>query len=108
MNDPFYDLRHYTEDEARIAIQNLFQKDVFIETLELFRPNVKVEKILKEYPRYNSIYDYQLSVAKDIVEYVIEHTTVSVEMKGWENLDRNKQDLFIANHRHSVFDTSLL
>lgn len=108
MNDPFYDLRHYTEDEARIAIQNLFQKDVFIETLELFRPNVKVDKILKEYPQYHTIYDFQLSVAKDFVEYFIDNTTFGVEMEGLENIDKNKQYLFIANHRDIVFDTSLL
>lgn len=108
MNDPFYSIRHYNEEEAIEAIQRIFNNETFIQTLSLFEPYVNVDKILKEYQNYNSIYDFQLSVAKNFVEYFIQKTTSGVTFKGIENLDLKKNYLFLANHRDIVFDTSIL
>ncbi|MDL2297114.1 1-acyl-sn-glycerol-3-phosphate acyltransferase [Bacteroidales bacterium OttesenSCG-928-B11] len=108
MDDYFSAIRPYSEKEATEAFKQLFQCEDFINALRLFEPKINVEKILKEAHNYQSIYDFQKAVAKDFVEYFIDETTAGVTFSGLENLDPNKNYLFLANHRDIVFDTALL
>lgn len=108
MNDPFFAIRHYTEEEAALAIRRIFENEVFVNALRFFEPNIDVDKIVNEVPKCKSIYDFQQMVAKDFVEFLIQHSTSGIDLKGLENLEKGKNYLFIANHRDIVFDTSIL
>lgn len=108
MKDPFLAIRPYNEEEAKDALQEIFKREEFIQALHLFEPNVSVFRILEESKHYKTVYDFQLSVAKDFVEYFIQNTTHGVELQGLENIDKDKSYLFLANHRDIVFDTSIL
>ena len=108
MKDSFHAIRPYNEKEASEALQDIFEKDAFIKALALFEPNISVERVMREFPNYKTIYDFQLSVAKDFVEYFIQNSTHGVEFEGLENVKKDESYLFLANHRDIVFDTAVL
>ena len=108
MEDTFHTIRPYNQQEAKSAMQHLFANDDFVKALQLFEPNIVVERVLREMPEYNCVYDFQLAIAKPFVEYFIQKTTKGVEFEGLEHLDKDKSYLFVANHRDIVFDTALL
>ncbi len=108
MEDPFSAIRHYSEKEAVEAIHRIFNHEDFLQTLHLFEPHINVQEQLKKYKSYTSIYDFQMGIAKDFVQYFIDKTTNGVTFSGLENLEKGKRYLFLANHRDIVFDTSIL
>ena len=108
MNDPFIAIRHYSEKEAIEAIHRVFNNEDFLQTLKAFEPNICVDGLRKRYKEYKSIYDFQIDLAKDFVQYFIEKTTAGVTFSGLENIDKNKSYLYLANHRDIVFDTAIL
>lgn len=108
MDDYFSSIKPYNEEEATEALKLLFKRDDFLHALRLFEPKINVDKIIEECHNYKTVYDFQLSVAKDFVEYFIENTTDGVSLSGLENIDPNQSYLFLANHRDIVFDTSVL
>ena len=108
MNDPFIAIRHYSEEEAIEAIHRIFNNEVFLQTLRFFEPYICVEEQLKKYKEYKTIYDFQMGIAKDFVQYFIDKTTDGVTLSGLQNIEKDKPYLFLANHRDIVFDTSIL
>ena len=108
MEDIFHAIRPYNQQEAKSAIAHLFANDDFVKALQLFEPNISVKRAVEEAAGYDDIYDFQLAVAKDFVEYFIQNTTKGVEVEGLENLEKDKAYLFVANHRDIVFDSALL
>lgn len=91
-----------------VAIQDIFQKEEFVNALTLFEPYISMQKVREEYLSYRSTYDFQLGVAKGFVDYFIHQTTAGVSLKGLENIQKDKAYLFVGNHRDIVFDTALL
>ena len=108
MEDIFHAIRPYNQQEAKSAIAHLFANDDFVKALQLFEPNIAVKRAVEEAAGYNDIYDFQLAVAKDFVEYFIQNTTKGVEVEGVKHLEKGKAYLFVANHRDIVFDSALL
>jgi len=108
MNDLFISIRHYSEKEAVEAINRVFNNKTFLETLRSFAPHICVEEQLKNYKNYQTIYDFQMGLAKDFVQYFIDTTTSGVTLSGLENIKKGNSYLFLANHRDIVFDTSIL
>jgi len=108
MNDPFIAIRHYSEKEAVEAMDRIFGNEVFLQTLRKFEPYICVKEQLKKYKEYQNIYDFQIGIAKDFVQYFIDKTTDGVTLSGLENIEKGKSYLFLANHRDIVFDTSIL
>ena len=108
MNDTFFAIRHYSEKEAVEAIRKVFCDEVFLQALRNFDPYICVEEQLKNYKEYKTIYDFQMSIAKNFVQYFIDKATDGVTLSGLENIEKGKPYLFLANHRDIVFDTSVL
>lgn len=115
----FDDIRPYRDDEVRTTIERLLNDKEFIAAVARFRfptypkwllillkPIVR-HVVKKQSKDIHSIYDLQLLVER-YISRMIRETTSEVTISGDENIDKNKKNLFISNHRDIVLDPALV
>ncbi|MCQ2285592.1 MAG: 1-acyl-sn-glycerol-3-phosphate acyltransferase [Bacteroidales bacterium] len=108
MEDPFLSIRHYNERESRFAWSYLIENEDFRKALRMIEHKVSLSDLEKEFDHFESIHDFQISVAKRFLEVFVENTISKMTYSGLENLQEGKSYLFLANHRDIVMDTALM
>jgi len=106
-NEVLDDLRPYYNEEIASAMHRIADSEHFPALFSYAFPNREIEEVRNEVRTYTSIADFQDRVMKIFNEQVISRTTSQLTYNGYENLDKNKQYLFISNHRDIVMDASL-
>ena len=108
MDSRFEDIRPYNDREAQFVLSNLFEDKGFQKALNLIANRYPMEQMKEEFEHFHSIYDFQSTIVKRFIDFFLGSSTASVSYSGIENLQPDKQYLFIANHRDIVIDTALL
>ncbi|PKG39518.1 1-acyl-sn-glycerol-3-phosphate acyltransferase [Psychromonas sp. Urea-02u-13] len=118
-SDRFSDIRPYNDDEIQPAIQRVINSDEFIDAIVSFRfskiakfTGFLLKPLLRQYFLYkwrsiNSIDEMQ-QVVGGYVQHMIDSTTTKFTYSGLENLDANKNYLFVSNHRDIAMDPSFV
>ncbi|MCP4320811.1 MAG: 1-acyl-sn-glycerol-3-phosphate acyltransferase [Psychromonas sp.] len=118
-SDRFSDIRPYNDDEIQPAIQRVINSDEFIEAIIGFRfskiakfSGFLLKPLLRRYFLYkwgaiNSIDEMQ-QVVVDYMQHMIDSTTTKFTYSGLENLDGDKNYLFVSNHRDIAMDPSFV
>jgi len=107
-NPDFEQIRPYNDDEVPAAIQRIVQEKGFFKVVGFFFPEIPSEKIIDELVKAKTIDEFQSSFAKKLTERIIAMSITSLTIDGLENIDKNKNYMFISNHRDIVLDSSLL
>lgn len=117
--DQFADIRPYNDDEVREVLDRVIADDEFIAAvahLQFAKLPSQFDFIIKRAIRLyfkwrtrniNTVWDFQMLV-RPFVEQMIQRTTAGFSFSGIENLDPNKNYLFISNHRDIALDPALL
>ena len=108
MIDLYHSIRHYNQDEAKIAIQRLFTNRKFLTAIKFLEHQIDVKKLIDESKHIFTVDQFQQSVAKPFIEYFLDNASDGITYYGLENIRKDENYLFIANHRDIVFDTALL
>lgn len=117
--DPFSDIRPFNDNEVEDALKRLINDDLFINAVIKYRfpafsskfawlLRVAIKLWLKrKWAKYHNVHDLQLGIAK-IMDKMISETTSGVTYSGLDQLDREKNYLFISNHRDIAMDPAFV
>ena len=108
MKHSFEHIRPYTENETMQAVQQLFTSPAFIQQLSAFEDKINVNEWVKEILACKTRYQFHMAFADRVFHYFIEKTCTKVHYSGIENIDPEKQYLFIGNHRDILLDSPFL
>ena len=107
--DPrFDDIRPYDEEEIPAAMQRIAHSDVFPLLASLVYPGQPLEEIRQRVASFTTVKEFQHDTMRRVNEQVIARSITSFSCSGLDHLDRNKQYLFVSNHRDIMLDACLL
>lgn len=117
--DEFADIRPYHDDEVRPALDRLIEDDEFISAIINLR--VKKQTKLMKALAYPFVRQRMRRVLKDIndvsgvqdlvkvfIDRMLKNSSTSFTVSGLEHLDKDKNYLFIGNHRDIVLDPAMV
>ena len=118
-SDRFSDIRPYNDDEIQPAIQRVINSDEFMDAIVSFRfskiakfAGFLLKPLLRRYFLYKwgsiSSIDEMQQVVGGFMKHMIASTTTKFSYSGLENLDANKNYLFVSNHRDIAMDPSFV
>ena len=103
----FYDeFRPYNETEAKEAIIRISDNERFYKIVNYFFPELNKTEFKNLLFSLNSIYDFQKNFMLKILNKIIEDTTHGFTYSGLENIKKNKNYVFISNHRDIILDAT--
>jgi 1-acyl-sn-glycerol-3-phosphate acyltransferase len=104
----FDDIRPYNDSEINRAVKQLLEEPQFIEFSHLLFPDLTERVIRRKFKNIHSIIGIHKHVVTPVISGIIDKTTNGVTISGIENIKRNKNYLFISNHRNIILDSLLL
>ena len=107
-NNQFDDIRPYEDSEIPAAMQRIVDSDFFGLLCTYVYPGYNPADIKKMMLSFRTIRDFQLEVMRCVNEQVIARSTTAFTYSGVEQLDPQKQYLFVSNHRDIMLDACLL
>ena len=118
-SDRFSDIRPYNDDEIQPAIQRVINSDEFIEAIVSFRfpkaakfAGFLLKPLLRRYFLYKwgsiSSIDGMQKVVGRYLQHMVDSTTTKFTYSGLENLDADKNYLFVSNHRDIAMDPAFV
>lgn len=114
----FEDIRPYRDDEVDAVISRLVDDPEFLTAVatrrlpRLLKISAPVARFLVRFKlkqklnQYHSVSQLQISV-EEFLDHALCETAKSVTCEGLEKLDKNKNYLFLSNHRDIVLDPAL-
>jgi len=104
----FDNIRPYTEEEAKEAIQRITRQNEFKTILSYIFDEDQHEELTHKARQAKTIHEFQYVFMKPLVEKILSKTSKGVSVSGFEQLSPDKPRLFIANHRDITLDSSIL
>ncbi|MBE9467027.1 MAG: 1-acyl-sn-glycerol-3-phosphate acyltransferase [Bacteroidetes bacterium] len=104
----FDDIRPYNDSEINRAIKQLLEEPQFIEFSRLLFPDLTERVIKRKFKNIHSIIGIHKRVVTPVISGIIDKTTKRVTCSGIENIKKNKNYLFMSNHRNIILDSLLL
>ena len=107
-NSKFDDIRPYYEDEIPLAMERLAKCDAFPLLASFVYPGEPMEDVRKRIRSFKTIRDFQHDTMFHLNEQIIARSITEFSCSGIEQLDKEKNYLFVSNHRDIMLDASLL
>ncbi len=104
----FDDIRPYYEEEISQAMQRIANSPYFPILASYVYPNEPIETVKKRIGGYQTIRDFQSKTMSMVNERIIKNSIIEFSCSGLERLSRDKQYLYVSNHRDIMLDSSLL
>ncbi len=108
MNSKFDAIRSYRDPEVRPVLSDLTRDPEFRYVLQKIYTDEEIEKLFVRIRKINTIFDFQSQCITQYVNRLIDQTITDFQVKGIENLEKDKAYLFISNHRDIILDSALL
>jgi hypothetical protein len=108
MKNLFDNIRPYTEEETMMAVRKMFTNPKFIQQLTIFEDKINVNEWVKEVLNCKTQFEFHLTFADRVFHYFADKTCTQIHYAGIENIDPEKQYLFIGNHRDIILDSAFL
>ena len=104
----FDNIRPYTEEEARQAIQRIVKQQEFRTIVAFVFGEEKIPEITRLVTATKSINDFQHNFMRPLVWEILKKTSQGLTTSGFEQLNKGEPHLFIGNHRDITLDSSIL
>ncbi|MCK5823262.1 MAG: 1-acyl-sn-glycerol-3-phosphate acyltransferase [Bacteroidales bacterium] len=104
----FDDIRPYNDSEINRAVKRLLEEPQFIEFAHLLFPDLTERVIRRKFKNIHSTISIHKRVVTPVISGIIDKTTKDVTCSGIKNIKKNKNYLFISNHRNILLDSLLL
>lgn len=104
----FDDIRPFYDTEIPAAMRRISESDVFPLLAAWLFPDLKVDDVRKMLLSFKTIHDFQFGVMYHVNEQVIRRSITKLTSSGFEQLRKDKNYLFVSNHRDIMLDASLL
>lgn len=106
--DFFEEFRPYNETEAKAAISRISKDEKFKKVIKYFYPEFNNSDYQTFMSSISSINDFQIKIMHNIIHKIIKQTSTGLSYSGIENIDKEKNYVFVSNHRDIFLDASIL
>lgn len=104
----FDDIRPYTDAEIPEAMKRIAENEYLPAIYPFVFPEKTLSEVQKMLLNYKNIHEFQVGVMHHFNKQVMAQTINNFTCSGFNNLDTQKNYLFVSNHRDIVLDSSLL
>ena len=104
----FDDIRPYNAEEFPEAMQRIANSSSFPILASFVYPGEPLEEVRQRIANYKNVYEFQSQTMSRVNERVIEESISEFTCSGIERLSRDKNYLYVSNHRDIMLDASLL
>lgn len=106
--DPFSTIRPYTDQELPYAVNRILMNQGFIHSLANFITDASLPATVKRIRKIKTCREMQEEIFAPMIRTFVQRSVDELTYGGFENLDKNKSYLFIANHRDILLDSALM
>lgn len=107
-NSKFDDIRPYYDEEIPAAMERIANNEYFPLLVSYVFPEHNIDEVKSLFKTFKVISDFQYGVMKYANEQIISRSTTSFVCEGIENVTKDKNYLYVSNHRDIMLDSSLL
>ena len=104
----FEDIRPYTNSELPEKIKVLLEEPQFQQVIQYVMPNVPFDLFKKQMLQLKSSYQFQTEIVVPLLDTLLKKSSKGLSYNGIENLNKDKNYLFVSTHRDIVLDSALL
>lgn len=104
----FEDIRSFRDDEYRDKAATLLKEPYFKAVISAVMPDMDYDLFGQKIMSLNSINEFQREIIVPFMTRLINQTTTSLEEQDIEIISKEKNYLFMSNHRDIVLDASFL
>jgi len=90
------------------AVERLVKDPMFDSIAKFLWSDEEFQEIKANFKNINTVKEFQLNVMHSAINNILRSTSDGLSFSGIENLDPNRSNLFIANHRDILLDTAIL
>lgn len=106
--DPFSAIRPYNDEELPYAVNRILMNQGFIHSLANFITDASLPATVKRIRKIKTCREMQEEIFAPMIRTFVQRSVDELTYAGFENLDKNKSYLFIANHRDILLDSALM
>ncbi|MBP5419960.1 MAG: 1-acyl-sn-glycerol-3-phosphate acyltransferase [Bacteroidales bacterium] len=104
----FDKIRPFEDNEVSDVINQLVKVPYFIHILPRLFPNVPVDVMVEKLKQITSIAEFQDKCVIPFIKNLLTLTSKGLTVSGIENVNPQRNYLFISNHRDIVLDSALI
>ncbi len=108
MKEEFQDIAPYDDSAFHEAMQRLVKEPGFENAIRYIMPDVNYPQLVDNLLRIKGKDEFQHQIMFGILKLLEAKTTAGVTDSGFDNLPKDRNVLFISNHRDIVLDASFL
>ncbi len=108
ITDFYEEFRPYNEAETKEAILRVTKDQRFFKVIKFFYPEYTQPDYDKLVGTLNSIKDFQINIMHNIIHKIVDTSSTGLTYSGIENIEKDKNYVFVSNHRDIFLDASLL
>jgi hypothetical protein len=106
--DNFDLIRPYTDEEVQKAIPRIINNPAYKPMMDFLFSDEEQKNITEALSKSKTITEFQRNYTLPCISSVVKKTSTETSCSGLEHLDKEKSNLFIANHRDIALDSSIL
>jgi hypothetical protein len=107
MNQNFDDIRPYNDNEIEAATHRIIEDNFFPIVVSYLFPGVDIEQFKTKISKIKTIREFQVEIMFDAIYSIVRRTSSGLISNGFEKLSKDKNYLFISNHRDIVLDSAI-
>jgi len=108
ITDFYEEFRPYNEAETKEAILRVSKDERFFKVIKFFYPEYTEKDYNNLIGTLNSIKDFQINVMHKIIHKIVNNYSTGLTYSGINILEKDKNYVFVSNHRDIFLDASLL
>ena len=104
----FEDIRPYHDDEVEEKIADLLKEEQFQQVIKHVMPEIPFELFKRQMLSIKAVNEFQVKVVVPLLDKLLKKSTNGLSYRGIENLEKDKDYLFVSTHRDIVLDSALM
>jgi len=104
----FEDIRPFYDSEAHEALQRMSKDPSFEKLVHHLWPDMGMDEALAKAGRVRSVMGFQMEFMHSAIRTLLERSSSGLTGGGFDQLDKTKAYLYVANHRDILLDSAIL
>lgn len=101
-------IRSYTDDEIPAGLERLSQNKQFMNVLSTVYPLIPKDVLRQRLTSFTNKADFQKILVYPFLQYLESSLTKGVVLKGIEQMESDRNYLYVSNHRDIILDSAFL
>jgi len=104
----FEETRPYNDEEIPAAIARVADNSLFGTIVHHLYPDADIAQYRENFLRIQTTREFQSQVMFQAIRNILQNSSEGVTYSGFDQLDADKQYMFVANHRDILLDAAIL